>query len=1207
MTLHPEDGVTIREYLLGNLAGKEQQERVEERLLTDDEYFEELEILKGELIDEYVGGALTNAERKRFEQHFLRTHDRHRDVRLAQGLKECAATAAEKKRALEKPDRVRPRFSWARAFSASPLAVAATLLVVAGLSFSVWRFFVYQSDVDKGLIALGVAYQGERPVEVRLTGLAYAPLPNTRGGVPRVDLNSRDRAERILHDAANDHPGPASRHALGKLYLYEQQFDKAVTNLEEALKADPNNAGINNDLGAAWLERAKAERQRGEAGGGLESLGTSLKYLVHALELDSSLLEALFNRALVHEYMMLPRQAEDDWRAYLEKDSASPWANEAQRRLESLRSQKNKTALDKEQVKEQALRDFLAAMRARDDETAWRLLTRIRNLSGSLIENRLLDDYLSAAAKGPALEVSEKLRMLLDVGNLEVAKGNDHFILDLVTFYSAATREQLVALAVGRARMRSGNEQILISTVAAREFYAEATRIFEENGDKYDALSVRYSVGHSHLLDAQSLKGLSEFEAVQRESESGGYKWLLGQSLNGIANAHIGLNNYSQALEYSKHSLEILEQMGDVVGIMKVNDQLGIEYLRFGDYRTALTFHWQSLSLAGETSGSLPPWRTYILTAAPLNALGLTDAAIDFSRESLRLALNAGAQVNISRSYSSLGLMYANRHNYGEALKNINLALESGKSIPKQDMQRDAVAYSLLQLGNVHRLAGDFGKAVESYDQAIGFYEQLNFQAFSYAAHKGKLLACAVVADCHSFEQELETTLSLFEDHRQKIRETSNKYSFFDTEQSIYDLAIDFAYTAKNDPERAFDYSERCHARSLLDLKNVSDQRREIRGADETHPASSFEPVKLQEIRARMPEQAQIVQYAVLNDKLLIWFVSKTRAESFRQDITAGELGEKVVNYLRLVSSPSKSDENEERRQAEDLYKVLIAPVESLLDRQKQVCIIPDKILSYLPFAALASQASGKYLVENYALIYSPSSNVFIQSSEAARRKEGARLERLLSVGDPHFNARDFPTLGRLPAAGEEAKNIAAYYDSSNVFTEDEATKERIEREVEAADVIHLATHYVADEKSPTYSKLLLAKDAPGDANHDNPRGVLFAYEIYGLKFPRTRLVVLSACATAAERYYGGEGMIGLSSPFITGGVPLVVASLWPVDSGSTAKLMVAFHRHRKQDSLPTAEALRHAQTELLDGSLKDYRRPYYWASFITVGGYAEF
>src|SRR5215213_3442680 len=477
MTLHPEDRTKIRDYLLGDAAGEDRREKLEERLLADDEYFEEFEIVKGELVDQYVGGALTDAERERFERHFLTTNDRHRSLRLAQGLREYAAAAAtEKKRAGEKPARARARLLWSQSFSASPLAVAATLLVVAGLAFGAWWLFGYQSDVDKGLIALWVAYRDARPVEVRLTGLGYAPLTNTRGGVQRIDLNSRDRAERVLLDAANDHPGPASSHALGKLYLYEQQFDKAITNLEEALKAEPNDAGINNDLGAAWLERAKAERQKDEAGGGLESFGTSLKYLARALELEPSLLEALFNRALVHEYMMLPRQAEDDWSAYLEKDSASPWAGEARSRLESLKSQKKSATLDREQ----AFHDFLAAMRGGDDETAWRLLTLARDFSGSFIENRLLDDYLDAASEGPELESGEKLRMLSDVGDLEVAKGNDHFISDSVKFYSAATRERRAALAGGRARMRAGHEQLrLFKTAAAREFYAAAARIFE--------------------------------------------------------------------------------------------------------------------------------------------------------------------------------------------------------------------------------------------------------------------------------------------------------------------------------------------------------------------------------------------------------------------------------------------------------------------------------------------------------------------------------------------------------------------------------------------------------------------------------------------------------------------------------------------------------------------------------------------------------
>ena len=72
-------------------------------------------------------------------------------------------------------------------------------------------------------------------------------------------------------------------------------------------------------------------------------------------------------------------------------------------------------------------------------------------------------------------------------------------------------------------------------------------------------------------------------------------------------------------------------------------------------------------------------------------------------------------------------------------------------------------------------------------------------------------------------------------------------------------------------------------------------------------------------------------------------------------------------------------------------------------------------------------------------------------------------------------------------------------------------------------------------------------------------------------------------------------------------GVPLIVASLWPVDSEATAELMISFQRHRKMDGVPTAEALRRAQEEMIESNDPRYRRPYYWASFVTIGGYTEF
>ncbi len=100
--------------------------------------------------------------------------------------------------------------------------------------------------------------------------------------------------------------------------------------------------------------------------------------------------------------------------------------------------------------------------------------------------------------------------------------------------------------------------------------------------------------------------------------------------------------------------------------------------------------------------------------------------------------------------------------------------------------------------------------------------------------------------------------------------------------------------------------------------------------------------------------------------------------------------------------------------------------------------------------------------------------------------------------------------------------------------------------------------------------------------------------------------MVLSACQSGAGRYFDGEGTIGISRPFIAKGVPLVVASLWPVDSDATAQLMINFHKSRKS-GLSTADALAFAQQAMLRGSDSRYRHPYFWAPFVTVGGYARF
>ena len=353
----------------------------------------------------------------------------------------------------------------------------------------------------------------------------------------------------------------------------------------------------------------------------------------------------------------------------------------------------------------------------------------------------------------------------------------------------------------------------------------------------------------------------------------------------------------------------------------------------------------------------------------------------------------------------------------------------------------------------------------------------------------------------------------------------------------------------------------------------------------------------------KLPEQTQLLEYAVLDDKVIIWVVTKDGLRSAENKIARSDLNQKIRNYLNALSG-NQRDGGAVTNQGKELYDVLIAPVAGYLNRNLQLCVIPDDDLNFLPFASLVSPASGRYLIEDYVLETAPSATVFVTSSASAKLRETTTQERLLVVGNPNFDREQFRDLPDLPAAKREAEEIAALYGATPLVGKS-AVLERVTQSLKKSEVVHLATHAVPDESSPLLSKLLLSSDRTGDkAAHHASRGFLQASDIYDMKLPRTRLVVLSACQTGIERSYRGEGAIGLARPFIAAGVPLVIASLWPVESEATAGLMISFHKHRKQDQVSTVEALRRAQLEALHNPQS---KTYDWAAFVAIGGYTGF
>jgi CHAT domain-containing protein len=736
----------------------------------------------------------------------------------------------------------------------------------------------------------------------------------------------------------------------------------------------------------------------------------------------------------------------------------------------------------------------------------------------------------------------------------------------------------------------------------------QAKITFSEVGDEQEALFAEYLINLCYFFQLDLAKTDLFFQRLLALSEEKRYVWLHAQSLYRLGMLRQNDSKLSEAIEYGRRALEQFERVNDVNGVIKVLTNLADEYESLNDQRQSLVFLQRGLSVAKGGSTQLSEvWGLYTAIGLNLNALDLSAAALAYQKEALRIALKMERPLYVSRSQAYLGMTYGNLQLYDEALAHIGQALSAGSGLSGETSGQEMLANVSLYTGEIYRRRGDQDKAVEAYDRAITFYAGLDFPYFRYMAHKGKLLALLARNNDPSAEDELRTVLGIFEQYRVNLTSEAQRNTFFDVEQTVYDRVMDFTYTKKRDTGLAFDYSELSRARSFLDAMQQGVQVSAGAAGPELRLVPGSAPLRISEIQQRMPEQAQILQYAVLDDKVLAWLITRSEVSTEKIDIDSHALEEKVREYLRAINRLPDQQAREAERAAKDLYDILIERFESRLDKTRLLCIVPDKILHYLPFAALVSGEPGRYLVEDYQLGRAPSSTVFVECSERARRKAGTSEERLLSIGDPTFDREAFHTLPPLRSAGAEAKGIAAFYKPSpRLLLSSHATEKAVRSEIGGYDVVNFALHYVADEQSNMLSGMVLAGEHARAVGGDDD-GFWQVYEIYKTELARTKLVVLSACQTGVERQYRGEGAASVARPFITAGVPIVVASLWPVNSDSTAQLIVAFHKYRTQERAPTAEALRRAQLTLLRGDDERYRHPHYWGAFTAIGGYTEF
>ncbi|GAX38945.1 CHAT domain-containing protein [Nodularia sp. NIES-3585] len=267
---------------------------------------------------------------------------------------------------------------------------------------------------------------------------------------------------------------------------------------------------------------------------------------------------------------------------------------------------------------------------------------------------------------------------------------------------------------------------------------------------------------------------------------------------------------------------------------------------------------------------------------------------------------------------------------------------------------------------------------------------------------------------------------------------------------------------------------------------------------------------------------------------------------------------------------------------AQEIYYLLLSPIKEHLPKTGNLLFVLDTYFQNLPFSLLHD--GNNYLIHSY--IISVASSFQLSQQQVLKPGNLKALIAAISEESPSFYGNFNP----LPEVKTEIENIRKNAVYTSELLNNQFTSDRFRQKIrQPLPILHISTH--AQFSSDPEQTFILAWDRPMNLLDLN---TLFKQRQNSQS--SIDLLVLSACQTAKGDRRSALGIAGLATQ---SGARSTIASLWLVNSESTALLMSKFYQGLR-NGLPKAEALRQAQLDLR--SHAQYSHPYYWAAFVLVG-----
>lgn len=940
----------------------------------------------------------------------------------------------------------------------------------------------------------------------------------------------------------------------------QNAIERAVNSLEHARRVAPRDPEILNDLAVAYLELGQHDQR-------LESMLRALDTIERTLELDSTLTAALFNRALILERLYMIASAQRAWSRYLAAERDDQWRAEANDHLARLTPNTPDRMWTDIRSGSPADGDALSAnviavvKRAPQDarDSAFALLREW----GAAVRSR------DTARATKPLTLAREIARAFDTLDLDRSVSLAIHAIDVVGADAVHSRELASAhvdLADGIALSSKG---VLDSAVACLTRAERRLRSAGSPAARWAALYHATSeVEQGHFASAdRRLESLMTEITPQEPALRGKVVWVEGVS-------QLRRGNFENAIRLYRAARD------SIARAREPENNAAIYYL--------LT---EALDLAGQASPGrdeaypglkrLSPFRrsnylnnhlTNVASVARRDGLGY--AALAIMQEVLDVAPRVGRPQAVAwanRAEARELMMFGRLPAAHGALEQASHWVDSIAAGKVRDRVRADVQLVSAQLT---RREDPHGARVTLAAVTAAFAEQKLTAHLAQALYEMSIAAEAA-GDHASARRTLDQAISAIEQQSRSFTSTDARATFSETVENLFDTMMELQL-AGGHSDSAFAYLERGRLAAWSGGA--------ARGAI-MHTTRLDRP-SLDKIRRLLPPDMLVVEYAVLQDQLVIWSTSRDSSSHLVTRIGRDSIATLVDRAVDEMENPTTDSAGASAR----LFDLLVRPLGIDARRFRKLSLIPDRELSRLPFVALWNRANKRYLVEDFEVRTAPSA-AFLVAAMTPRGTTPAASQALV-VGNPTLDTALNARLPALPGALDEAQRVASQYPSHWLLTGEQARRDSVIALLASSSVFHFAGHAIINSDQPELSYLALASAGNGGAVD----GMLRAREIGNLRPSKLQLVVLSACSTLDPRPSHTGAIAGLAYSFLRAGVPATISTLWDVSDAAITELLVDFH-HQLVGGRPAAEALQSAQRAAIKRSA-----PRAWAAFIYTG-----